>query len=423
MSAAFLSSASSTIAAGELERGALLRGGRRIALRQAVGSRCGRRLAGGAASVTVGGPPGFGRAHGRRYTPRPHRARDSAAIGRQRTLAEVRGRQAAAAVRPGTRRGRPRPGTARRASRVASGKPSRGATAMRGQLQDAARLLPRPAGRERLRGQDEHDVRRVAATAGLAQRSSVSTVYDGPSRSTSIRLSSERRVAGDRQLDHRDPVRAGRDGRPGLCGGRPAGTNSTRSRPRASRASSAIARWRDVDGSNVPPRTPSAPTGARSGAAAAGHRLLPGLRLPLELTAADAHQCRPAAIPARRSSASMPRRARSRWNRSADSSTSKLVWAAIRSMRLPRTRKHAVVLALDHEAVAHARRCGGRRRRPARAVRPAPRRDGSSRRPGTERVHPLPGRRGDRHGLEPLGFTRRAERGPGLGAPPAGRSC
>ena len=78
----------------------------------------------------------------------------------------------------------------------------------------------------------------------------------------------------------------------------------------------------------------------------------------------------PGSIPARRSSASIPSRARSRWKRSADSSTSKFVWAAIRSIRLPRTR-NASPSRLDHEPVAHAPRCGGRRRRPARAARRA----------------------------------------------------
>ena len=61
----------------------------------------------------------------------------------------------------------------------------------------------------------------------------------------------------------------------------------------------------------------------------------------------------PAAIPARRSSRSMPRRASSRWNRSADSSTSKLVCAAIRSIRCAAHAEDAVGVALDAEAVGH----------------------------------------------------------------------
>ena len=164
-------------------------------------------------------------------------------------------------------------------------------------------------------------------------------MYDGPGRSISSRLSREARVVGDRELDHRGAILGGADRRPGLCGGRPAGTNRTRSRPERLAGPSAIARWPTWNGSNVPPRMPSEPgtTGAGAAARARPSPTSQGSRLPLELDRADPDRS-PAPTPARRSSPSIPSRARSRWNRSADSSTSKFVCAASRSIRRPRTR-------------------------------------------------------------------------------------
>ena len=151
--------------------------------------------------------------------------------------------------------------------------------------------------------------------------------------------------------------------------------NRTRSRPSASRAASAIARWPRWIGSNVPPMTPDAPAG-RAGPAVTAR--CPGLGLPLELDRADADGVAGLRRPARRSSASMPRRSRSRWKRSADSSTSKFVWAARRSMRWPRTRTRRPRRARPRSRRPWPRG-DGRRRPPARAARPAPRRSAGAR--------------------------------------------
>ena len=111
--------------------------------------------------------------------------------------------------------------------------------------------------------------------------------------------------------------------------------------PRTSRASSATARWPKWIGSKVPPISATEPGWASIVLLGMGSHS--SSRRPMRTVS-------PAVTPARRSSASMPRRARLRWNRSADSSTSKLVWAANRSICLPRTR--AAVLALDDEVIA-----------------------------------------------------------------------
>ena len=124
--------------------------------------------------------------------------------------------------------------------------------------------------------------------------------------------------------------------RSAFCHGSPAGTNRTRDSPRTSRASSAIARWARWGGSKVPPRIPTAP-GRRPGRGSP-RVLVPGVA-PHSNSTRPIRTVSPGWTPARRSAPSMPRRSRSRWKRSADSSTSKLVWTAIRSIRLPRTRK------------------------------------------------------------------------------------
>ena len=124
------------------------------------------------------------------------------------------------------------------------------------------------------------------------------------------------------------------------------GRTATRSRPTASRAASATARWASGSGRTCPPKTPRRAAEV-DGLAVTGP---PTGRTP---TPARSRRCAPGRrrrSPARRSSASMPEPRRSRWNRSADSSTSKFVCAATRSMRLPRTRIGAVVVALDDEA-------------------------------------------------------------------------
>ena len=79
---------------------------------------------------------------------------------------------------------------------------------------------------------------------------------------------------------------AGLIGWPCLCGGRPAGTKTTRSRPSARAPSWATARCAMWIGSNVPPNTPSEPPRSRR----SRQRVLPGLRLPFELGRPDPDQ-------------------------------------------------------------------------------------------------------------------------------------
>ena len=239
------------------------------------------------------------------------------------------------------------------ASRATSGKPSRGATAMRRQLEDPPRLAPGRQVRERLRRHDEHDVGRGPRprSARPAAPSSVSTVYDGPSRSSSIRLDSEGRVAGDRQLDHGQPILAGRDGLTGLVRRLTGRDEQHLLQAEGLAASSATARCAMWIGSKVPPRTPSEPAtlGSRTRRSHALPRLAPPIR------ARRRRSGRGRRSRSRRAAARRRCRGgdRSRWKRSADSSTSKLVWAAIRSIACPANPEDAVLLQLDEEAVAH----------------------------------------------------------------------
>ena len=128
------------------------------------------------------------------------------------------------------------------------------------------------------------------------------------------------RVAGDRQLDHREPVRAGRDpARPGLCGGAPAGTNRTRSRPEG------LARLLGDRQVAVVDRVERAAEDPER----AGHDRRAARRVTSRSQGCASHSSSVAADPdrvARRDARPgaarrrCPSRARSRWKRSADSS-------------------------------------------------------------------------------------------------------
>ena len=156
-------------------------------------------------------------------------------------------------------------------------------------------------------------------------------------------------------------------------------------------------------GSNVPPRMPSEPATGPAGVrrdrgtgpgpltrASHGSRSHSSSTAPIRTVS-------PVATPARRSSASTPSRDRSRWNRSADSSTSKSVWAAIRSIRRPRTRNAPSGVALDGEAVAERLEADGRRRPPAPAADRARRRRAAARRASARSsAMPVAGRGRDR---------------------------
>ncbi len=112
---------------------------------------------------------------------------------------------------------------------------------------------PRSASVERMNVND------VPGEARSSNSATVSTEKDGPGRSSSIRLSSNAglpRIASS-VIAARSSARL--RGSPALWGGEAAGMKSTRSRPRTSRASSALARWPTWMGSNVPPRIPIEP--------------------------------------------------------------------------------------------------------------------------------------------------------------------
>ena len=333
-----------------------------------------------AGSVTIGRPScRVGTAHGRRYRPRPHPGRGSGASGRR-----PRGRAAREAGEPQARpveEDRP-------VGQVAAGScvgeepgPGLGVAVARrddepGQLEDAPRFVPRRQPEERLGREDERQdpaarPRRDAPSqacrrcttgpAGRARRGS--TAKPGCRRSASSTIASR--------------CAAGVMARPGLCGGSPAGTNRTRSRPSGLARLLGDREVGDVDRDRTCRRRRRGDR-ARSArpAIAAGRTRSHGRSQGCGSHSSSVAPIRtrsPAAIPARRSSASMPRRARSRWNRSADSSTSKLVWAAIRSIRVPRTRKTPSPRA-RRRSRRPSPRSGGRRRRPARVARRARRR-------------------------------------------------
>ena len=197
----------------------------------------------------------------------------------------------------------------------------------------------------------------------------MSTVYDRPGRSSSRRSAAKRAfpaIASSTIASRCSPAVIARSG---LCGGIPAGTNSTRSSPSVSAASSATARCAMWIGSNVPPKMPSR----------TASRALPGLRLPFELGAADpdgvarvprppgAARCRCRSARGRAGTARpIPRRRSSSGRRSARS--------ARRGRGTPRRRR------ARRRSRRPSCRCGGRRRPPARAARRGrPRRAGGPR--------------------------------------------
>src|SRR5688572_27701966 len=115
-----------------------------------------------------------------------------------------------------------------------------------------------------------------------ARASTVSAVYDGPARSISIRLIAKAGLSAIASCAITNRRSGSLTVPPGLCGGRPAGTNRIRSSFSDSRASSAMARCPMWIGSNVPPITPSLVNGSSPARS-------PGLGLPLELDRAEAN--------------------------------------------------------------------------------------------------------------------------------------
>ena len=329
---------------GELERRSLRRAGAALgAVGQAVGagrargrrqSRRGWRVRSRSWGPHVVG----GTAHGRRCRPRPHPGRGSAAIGRP-----PRGARSSLADRRRRGPSRNAPGRRGRAGACArkSGSGVRIAVARRDddpcQLQDPPRLAPGHAGpgtpRPRRSGRGPPAPPRRGPPHGTRQRVDrvrrPRPVQLDPARPRSRSLPAiasstiaSRSLAGRDRATRLVRRHAGRDER-------------TRSRPRTSARLLGDREMRDVDGIERPAEDAAAAQDAvtvRSQGCASHSSSVPPIRT-----------VSPAATPARRSSVSMPKRARSRWNRSADSSTSKLVWAAIRSIRAPRTRKTPVL--------------------------------------------------------------------------------
>ena len=166
-----------------------------------------------------------------------------------------------------------------------------------------------------------------------------------------------------------------------LCGGRPAGTNRTVASDSASRASSAIARCPIWIGSNVPP--------IRRSPAPGDHRRALQGSPPTPARPQPTRTVSPGRMPARRSSASAPSRSRSRWNRSADSSTrSRSGRRGARSARPRRERRPSDSRARSTDPAR--RRGDGPRRRPAPAAPPARRRREQLGERGSERPSPSP---------------------------------
>ena len=423
MSAAFLSSASSTI-----RRASRAAGARTAGARRARGRACRRRV-GAVADGRVRDIGGFG--HDRGFLHDGSVEPMVADVGRDRIRDEVAQRPAGRGARPqrrsptGAMRGpsrNDRPVRERRAdagrAKLAGRRPDSRPAARRragpapgraaARARSAARRTPRPTGSATRSAAPPRDRPRAAS-------SSVSTVYDGPGRSSSTRL--DARTAGlsaiasstiaSRSSAGRDrPARlvrrlAGRDEQHALEAERLARPPR---RPRGGRGGSGRTCRRRRRASRARSRGPSVTRAPRAAA-------------PIRARSPPIRTVSPGAMPARRSSASIPSRARSRWKRSADSSTSKLVWAAIRSIRRAADAEGAVRLELDAEAVAHRLDAvdddAGRLRR---LVELGSASGSSSASLRAERVEALAGRRGDRdRGRCPSAVARAPERRPGLG--------
>ena len=213
MSAAFLSSASSTTRRASSSAAALTGDARRGRCRGAAGRRrFGASALGSAGSVTIDGS-----------SPLVLVEAMVADIRRDRIRHEIADR--ASVRRPGAGSPRPTGGCAgrrgRRRGRAIAGKcrgdqarvALPGTVARRddevGQSRTRSGCAPGRQLGERLGRQDERQ--RCSSGSRRAATASVSTVYDGPPRSISMRLDLERRVAGDRQPR---PSRA--DARPGV---------------------------------------------------------------------------------------------------------------------------------------------------------------------------------------------------------------
>ena len=132
----------------------------------------------------------------------------------------------------------------------------------RRQIDDPCRVAPT----RDLRGEvfaDEHEQRNPGHL--LASASSVSTVKDNPSRSSSIATRLEAGILADGELEHlcrwSGDACTVRD----LKGGTFAGTKRSLSSASASNASLAASKWPTCGGSNVPPRTPRRTVGSASG--------------------------------------------------------------------------------------------------------------------------------------------------------------
>ena len=271
-------------------------------------------------------PPGGG--------PSPHHATGDGQQGpRQEPDARLAAREPVATQAASAAAGVPsRPG---RAARPRAGRASR----MRSGSRQAWK--PASASAERM----NHRSRSPSA----ARASSVSTVYDAPPRSISIALTANaglpatasstiaRRCAG--LADPAGPA----------CGAAAAAGHeqhaargpASRARPRRSRGGRGGSGRTSRRGRPASPRTTGPAGGSRRHRPRRRRRSRSTVvlgRVPLQLRRRRSAPRRPGRMPAFRSAPSIPVRTSSRWNRSADSSFSKFVWATSRSIRLPDTR-------------------------------------------------------------------------------------
>ena len=262
---------------------------------------------------------------------RPHPGRGSATTGRPRRataipMADSRDARPVeddhailqARVVPGHAAPVPCPGSRRAARRRAGRAPARAAA----RATSAGRRRPRTTGSATRSG-----CRRPAERSRACRR-----VYDGPGRSSSTRLTANaglsamaastiasRSAAGRDRLARLVRRHARRDEQHALQPEAVAGRLGDREVGEVDRVE------RAAEDARAPRRPPVTARSHGSGSHSS--------------SVAPIRTRSPGTIPARRSPVSIPSRARSRWKRSADSSTSKLVWAAMRSMRVPRTRK------------------------------------------------------------------------------------
>ena len=375
-----------------------------------------------------------GTTHGRRCSARPPPGRGSAcerpAAARRRTTLPEMGNSG-----PGEedRTRSSRPGNARRHPGLVErgSAPARGTTASRAssRIRSGSRHVGKPG--QRLGGHDEPQAARAPWPVPPA---SLASGVDRVRRPRAIELdAADARTPGCRRprartIASRCPAAV--TGAPSACAAARAPGRTARARGPASRAPPRRSRGGRGGSGRTSRRgcraSPARPARRRDGRAPALAQGAPSLVAPQRgshsSSTAPIRTVSPGRIPALRSAASMPGRTSSRWNRSADSSFSKLVWAASRSMRLPRTRNAPSSRSTVNPSPAASSRWtttpGGLRRRvePSTVAAAAPRAAIAARRaprPSSAEI-----------ATAPIPSRARASRNAGhASARPAGRAC